>query len=124
MIHAAIMGSIERFVSVLLEHHAGKLPTWLSPVQVKVLPISDAQLDYSHRLIEKLSTQGIRVELDDRSERLPAKIRDAQLEKVPYMVIIGAKEVEVKKLAIRHRDKGDLGVMSFDEFIKLDEWQK
>lgn len=124
MIHAAIMGSIERFVSVLLEHHAGKLPTWLAPVQVKVLPISDKQLEYAKEVVDKLEKAGIRVELDKRSERLPAKIRDAQLEKVPYMLVVGQKEVEAEKVAVRHRDKGDLGVMAVEELMKLDEWEK
>ncbi len=124
MIHAAIMGSIERFVSVLLEHHAGKLPTWLAPVQVKVLPISDKQLEYAREVVNKLTQAGVRVKLDKRSERLPAKIRDAQLEKVPYMLIIGGREAEAQKVAVRHRDKGDLGVMTVGELIKLDEWVK
>ncbi len=119
MIHAAIMGSIERFVSVLLEHHAGKLPTWLAPVQVKILPISDDQLDYAQKIVDQLTQADIRVELDARSERLPAKIRDAQLEKVPYMLVVGKKEVQAEKVAVRHRDKGDLGVMTVDDLWRL-----
>ncbi len=123
MIHAAIMGSIERFIAILIEHHAGKFPLWLAPVQVKVLPVSEKQLEYAHEVAAQLQKAQIRVEIDDRAERLSAKIRDAQLEKVPYMVIVGAQEVSAHKLAVRHRDKGDLGVSSLDALIKSDRWQ-
>jgi len=109
MVHAAIMGSIERFISILLEHYAGKLPTWLSPIQVKILPITDAQIGYGQKVAAQLKAQGIRVELDERSERLQAKIRDAQLEQVPYMLIIGAKEAGSQTVSVRSRDQGDLG---------------
>lgn len=104
MVHAAIMGSIERFVSILIEHHAGKFPFWLSPVQVKILPITDAQLDYCQSVSQQLIDAGMRVEIDSRSERLSAKIRDAQMEKVPYMLIIGGKEVESGTVSVRDRE--------------------
>lgn len=118
MVHAAIMGSIERFVSILIEHHAGKFPFWLAPVQVKILPITDQQLDYAHAVAQQLAESGIRVEIDERSERLNAKIRDAQLEKVPYMFIVGGKEAEAQTVALRSRDEGDLGVSTVVEAVK------
>lgn len=117
MVHAAIMGSIERFVSILIEHHAGKFPFWLAPVQVKLLPITDGQIDYARHVAQQLTEAGIRTEIDDRSERLNAKIRNAQLEKVPYMLVVGAKEAEANTVAVRHRDEGDQGVMAVDNLI-------
>jgi len=118
MIHAAIMGSIERFLSVIIEHFAGNFPTWLSPVQVKVLAITDKQALEAGRVYQKLKEEGIRVELDDRSETLGAKIRDAQMMKVPYMIILGQREVEAKKIAVRTREEKDLGQMELVEFIE------
>jgi threonyl-tRNA synthetase len=117
MIHAAIMGSIERFVSILIEHHAGKFPVWLAPVQVKILPITDAHHDYAQQVLEKLREAGTRVEIDARSERLQAKIRDAQLEKVPYMLVVGDKEQENQTVAVRSRDSGKQEVMSTEDFL-------
>ncbi|MCA9372895.1 threonine--tRNA ligase, partial [Candidatus Woesebacteria bacterium] len=118
MVHAAIMGSIERFVSILIEHHAGRFPFWLAPVQVKILPITDQQLDYAHVVAKQLAEAGIRAEIDERSERLNAKIRDAQLEKVPYMFVVGGKEAEAQTIALRSRDEGDLGVVNTAEVLR------
>ena len=117
MVHAAIMGSIERFVSILIEHHAGKFPFWLAPVQVKILPITDGQIEYAQQVMQQLEDAGIRVEIDQRSERLSAKIRDAQLQKVPYMFVVGGKEAEAQSVAVRSRDAGDLGVQTITESI-------
>ena len=117
MVHAAIMGSIERFISILIEHHAGKFPFWMSPVQAVILPITDAQTEYAQQVADQLKEQGIRVEIDDRSQRLQAKIRDAQLQKVPYMLVVGGKEAEAGTVAVRGRDTGDEGVVKVDEFI-------
>ena len=122
MVHAAIMGSIERFVSILIEHHAGKFPFWLAPVQVKILPITDGQIEYAQQVTQQLTEVGLRVEIDQRSERLNAKIRDAQLQKIPYMFVVGGKEAEVQSVAVRSRDAGDLGVQTISEAIaKLQE---
>lgn len=122
MVHAAIMGSIERFVSILIEHHAGKFPFWLAPVQVKILPITDGQIEYAQQVMQQLTEVGLRVEIDQRSERLNAKIRDAQLQKIPYMFVVGGKEAEAQSVAVRSRDAGDLGVQTIGEAIaKLQE---
>jgi threonyl-tRNA synthetase len=119
MLHRAILGSSERFMMVLIEHFAGNFPTWLNPVQVKVLPITEKHLEYAKSVVEKLKKAGIRVELDDRNERLQAKIRDAQMEKVSYMFIIGDREAEAKAVAVRKRDGKDLGSQNLEEFIKM-----
>lgn len=116
MIHAAIMGSIERFMAVLIEHVAGKFPTWLAPVQVKVLPIADRHLEYAKKVTAELTKDDYRVEIDDRSETIGKKIRAAQIEQVPYMLVIGDKEVAAHKVAVRSRDSGDLGVSSVADF--------
>lgn len=118
MLHRAIVGSPERFIMILIEHFAGNFPTWLTPVQVKVLPITEKQLDYAKNVVTALKNEGIRVELDDRNERLQAKIRDAQLEKVSYMFIVGDREKEAKAVAVRKRDGTDLGSKNLDDFIK------
>jgi threonyl-tRNA synthetase len=118
MIHRAVLGSSERAMMVLLEHFAGNFPTWLTPVQVKVLPITENHLEYANKVAEELKTSGIRVEVDDRNERLQAKIRDAQLEKVSYMFIVGDKEKETKSVAVRKRNGEDIGAKDLDEFIK------
>lgn len=118
MIHRAIIGSPERFIMVLLEHFAGALPTWLSPVQVKVLPIADRHGDYAGEVVEKLKSAGIRVELDDRKETLQAKIRNAQMEKIPYMLIVGDKEVEGKTVSKRSRSKSNDGACTLPNFIR------
>ena len=107
MIHRAITGSMERFFGVLIEHYAGAFPLWLAPVQVKVLPIAERHHDYASPWCRHLQAQEVRVESDLRNEKIGAKIRDAQLQKIPYMVIIGDKEVEQQNVSVRHRTKGD-----------------
>ncbi|MBP6891793.1 threonine--tRNA ligase [Candidatus Shapirobacteria bacterium] len=118
MLHRAIVGSPERFMMIMLEHFAGAFPLWLSPVQTKIIPITDAQHEYAHKILDKLKEQGIRVEIDDRSEKMQSKIRDAQMQKIPYMLIIGGREVENNQVSIRQRDNQDLGAMDFDKFLK------
>jgi len=118
IIHRAPLGTHERFIGFLLEHYAGKLPVWLSPVQVKILPISDKFMDYSKTIFKKLKKADIRVEIDDRNEKIGKKIRDTELMKVPYMLVIGEKEMNEGKAAIRRQGKGDLGAKSVEEFIK------
>ena len=118
VIHRAILGTFDRFISFLIEETKGAFPVWLSPVQVKVMPISDSQKEYAKEVYEKLFDQDIRVELDDRNEKIGYKIREAQLQKVPYMLIIGDKEVEAKTVGVRSRKDGDIGAMLQDEFIK------
>ena len=118
MVHRVAFGSIERFIGILIEHFAGKFPVWLSPVQVKILPITDRQLDYANELCKKMKEAGVRVQVDDRSEKIGYKIREAQMEKVPYMLVVGEKEAEAGLVAVRRRDKGDIGAVSADEFIK------
>ena len=122
MLHRVIFGSIERFIGILIEQYAGAFPTWLAPVQVKILTIADRHVDYAKKLMKEMSSKGIRVELDDREEKMGYKIREAQLQKVPYMLIIGDKEVEENKVSIRSRDKGDLGSIEKEKFIeKIEE---
>jgi threonyl-tRNA synthetase len=124
MLHRAILGSVERFMSILIEHYAGVFPTWLSPVQAVLIPIADRHFDYAAELHKKLSGTligsldgGVRVELDDRSERMQAKIRDAQLQKIPYMLVIGDKEMENNQVAVRLRNGKDLGAMAIDALV-------
>ena len=119
MIHRVAFGSIERFIGILIEHYAGKFPVWLSPVQVKLLPVSAKFADYAEKVSDALKAAGVRVETDDRSEKLGYKIRSAQMENVPYMLIVGEKEVEGECVSVRRRDEGDIGSMSVDEFAKL-----
>ena len=117
VIHRVIFGSIERFIGILIEHYAGKFPTWLAPVQVKVLPISDKFNDYSLEVVNKLKAEGIRVEIDSRSEKIGYKIREARNERVPYMIIIGEQEESNKNIALRSREKGDEGSTNLEDFI-------
>jgi len=117
VIHRAILGTSDRFISFLLEETKGLLPFWLSPVQVKVLPISDKHINYSQNIVEKLQNEGFRVELDDRQEKIGYKIREAQLQKIPYMLIIGDKEIESNAVGVRKRGEGDIGAIKIDEFI-------
>lgn len=119
MIHRVVFGSIERFIAILLEHFAGDLPLWIAPWQIKVMPISQAQKDEAFEIFKKLESQGFRVEFDDRNEKIGYKIREAQMQKIPYMVIIGDKEIQENKLAVRSKKDGDLGSMSFEEFVKI-----
>lgn len=117
MIHRVVFGSIERFIGILTEHFAGAFPTWLAPVQVKFLPIADRHADYAREIMEKLEAKGIRCELDDRSEKTGFKIRAAQMEKVPYMIIVGDKDVEAGTVSVRSRKNGDEGATTVDEFV-------
>ncbi|HEY8688134.1 MAG TPA: threonine--tRNA ligase [Chitinophagaceae bacterium] len=119
IIHRAPLGTHERFIGFLLEHYAGKFPLWLAPVQVKVLPISDKFLDYAKNVLNKLKIADIRVEIDERSEKIGKKIRDTELMKVPYMIVIGEREVNEEKISIRRQGKGDLGSKNVDEFIEM-----
>jgi len=118
MIHAAIMGSIERFLSVLIEHYAGVFPLWLSPVQVKVIPVRENHNDYAEEIFEALKKEGIRVEFDSENENLGKKVRKTKVEKIPYWVVIGDKEVEAKMVTLESRDKGNLGQLPIEEVIK------
>ncbi|HET6724185.1 MAG TPA: threonine--tRNA ligase [Chitinophagaceae bacterium] len=117
IIHRAPLGTHERFIGFLLEHYAGKLPLWLAPVQVKVLPISDKFLDYAKSVADKLKKSDIRAEVDDRNEKIGKKIRDTELMRVPYMLVVGEKEMKENKIAVRRQGKGDLGVKAIGEFF-------
>lgn len=117
VIHRAILGTFDRFMCFLIEETKGAFPLWLAPVQVKVLTISDNQIDYAKKIIEKLQKESVRVELDDRNEKIGYKIREAQLEKVPYMLVLGDKEVQSNTVGVRSRTDGDIGAMTLDEFI-------
>ena len=117
MIHRVAFGSIERFIGILIEHFAGAFPTWLAPVQVKVLPISDKYAEYGKKVLDALEAEGIRAEIDTRSEKIGYKIREAQTQKVPYMLVVGAKEEEDQLVAVRSRKDGDQGQKSLDAFI-------
>ena len=116
MIHRVVFGSIERFIGVITEHFAGAFPTWLSPVQVKVMPITDRTADYAGQVCEKLNALGVRAETDLRNEKIGYKIREAQMQKIPYMLVVGDREAEAGKVAVRTRKGEDLGAMDFDEF--------
>ncbi len=118
MVHRAIFGSLERFIGILIEQTMGAFPVWIAPVQATVLPITDAQNDYATEVFEKLREGEIRVELDTSSERLQKKIRNAQLQKIPYMLVIGGREAEEQKIAVRLRDSRDLGAMPVDQWIE------
>jgi threonyl-tRNA synthetase len=119
MIHRVVYGSIERFMGILIEHFAGKFPTWLSPVHVKILPVASRHAAYGEEIMKALKAKGLRVELDDRSEKVGYKIREAQLEKVPYMLVVGEKEIEDRNLSVRSRDRGELGVFSVEDFADM-----
>lgn len=119
MIHRVVFGSIERFIGILIEHFAGKFPLWLSPVQVKILPISDQYIDYAKEIEMTLRKEGLRCEVDARTEKIGYKIRTASLEKIPYMLIIGGKEVQTDSVCVRKREDGDLGNMSIDQLLKI-----
>ncbi|HRF23993.1 MAG TPA: threonine--tRNA ligase, partial [Chitinophagaceae bacterium] len=117
IIHRAPLGTHERFIGFLLEHYAGKFPMWLAPVQVKVLPISDKFVDYAKAVSDKLKNADIRAEVDDRNEKIGKKIRDTEMMKVPYMLVVGEKEMNENKVAVRRQGKGDIGLKSIDEFM-------
>jgi threonyl-tRNA synthetase len=123
VIHRAIFGSFERFLALLIEHYAGGFPIWLAPVQVAILPIADRHRDHALSVQSRLAAAGLRVELDDRVEKIGYKIREAQLQKVPYMLVLGDREVTEDQVAVRSRTAGDLGARSVAEFVRtaLDE---
>lgn len=118
MIHRVIYGSIERFIGILTEHFSGAFPTWLAPVQVRILPITERQHDYAHQIQAEMEQHNIRVEVDLRSEKIGYKIREGQLQKIPYLLILGDKELEAQSVAVRHRKEGDLGAMPLADFVK------
>ena len=117
MIHRVIFGSIERFIGILIEHFAGAFPTWLAPVQVKVLPISDKYMDYAQKVLDELNNSGVRAEIDTRAEKIGYKIREAQMKKIPYMLVVGAKEEEDGLVSVRSRFEGDEGQKTLADFL-------
>jgi len=119
MIHRVAFGSIERFIGILTEHYAGAFPTWMAPVQVRILPITDRTAAYADEVAKKLEAMGIRVETDHRNEKIGYKIREAQMEKLPYMLVLGDKEAEANQVAVRSRTAGDLGVMEYEAFAAM-----
>ena len=119
MIHRALFGSVERFFGVLIEHFAGAFPFWLAPVQIAVLPITDRINEYAQTVADELKAADFRVDLNLKSDKIGAKIRDAQLQKVPFMLVLGDKELEENKVAVRERKAGDIGAMTLDEFKEM-----
>jgi len=117
VIHRVIYGSLERFIGILIEHTAGAFPAWLAPVQVRIITIADRHVPYAQEVMQRLRDQGIRVELDDSPERMNAKIRDAQLQKIPYMLVVGDKEQREQAVSVRLRTNENLGVTPLDSFI-------
>jgi threonyl-tRNA synthetase len=117
MCHRALYGSIERFFGILLEHYAGAFPVWLAPVQVVVMPITDRQIEYARTVEQKLKDAGLRVHLDDRKEKVNLKIREAQLQKVPYMLVVGDREAQNGTVSVRNRKHADQGVMLVEDFL-------
>jgi threonyl-tRNA synthetase len=117
MIHRALLGSLERFFGVLVEHYAGAFPLWLAPVQAILLPIADRHQEYAEKVASELAAKGFRAKVDTRNEKTGYKIREAQVQKIPYMLVVGDREVDQGKIAVRSRDKGDIGPQSVDEFI-------
>ena len=118
MIHRVVFGSIERFIGILIEHFAGAFPTWLAPVQAKVIPISEKCRDYAEKVQKELEAAGVRVEADFRPEKMGYKIREAQLQKIPYMLVVGEKEAETGTVSVRHRKNGDLGSLPVGGFVE------
>ena len=119
MIHRTLLGSMERFVGGLVEHYAGAFPAWLAPVQAVIIPITDHQKEFASQVRDRLMDKGMRVEVDDSRDRMQAKIRNAQLQKVPYMLVVGKREVEADSVAVRLRSGEDLGAKTVDEFLDL-----
>jgi threonyl-tRNA synthetase len=119
VLHRAPFGSMERFFGVLIEHYAGAFPLWLAPVQAKIIPIADRHNDYARDVEKRLEAEGFRVQVDARSERMNAKIRDAQLHKIPYMLVVGDKEAEAGAVSVRLRTNEDLKAMPLDDFIAM-----
>ena len=119
MVHRALFGSVERFFGVLIEHYAGAFPFWLAPVQISVLPITDRINEYAEKIGKELKDAGFRVEVNSKSDKIGAKIREAQIQKVPFMLVLGDKELEEKKIAVREKTKGDIGQMTLEEFKEM-----
>ena len=119
MLHRVILGSIERFIGALIEHYGGAFPLWLSPVQATIVPITKKQNDYASEIEAFFKEKDFRVAVDNRDEKMQKKIRDSELEKIPYIVIVGEREVKEKKLSIRSKAKGNLGVMSREELLDM-----
>jgi len=117
MIHRVVYGSMERFLALLIEHYGGAFPLWLAPVQAVVIPITDRQRTYALEIKDMLRNGKVRVEMDDRNEKVGYKIREAQVQKIPYMLVIGDKEVAARSVAVRHREHGDLGTIPLDSFV-------
>jgi threonyl-tRNA synthetase len=117
MVHRALFGSVERFFGILLEHYAGAFPVWLAPLQAAVLPITDRQLEYANQVCAKLRDAGIRATVDDRKEKVNLKIREAQLQKVPFMLVVGDREVQTGAVSVRNRRHGDQGVRPLEQFL-------
>jgi len=117
MVHRALLGSVERFFGVLIEHYAGAFPVWLAPVQAMVLPGSDKHQAYAREVGEELRKARVRVQVDDRNEKLNARIRDAQLQKIPFMLVVGDREAQSRSVALRRRDTGDAGSRPLPEFV-------
>ncbi len=119
MIHRALLGSIERFIGILIEHYAGRFPVWLAPVQALVLPVSERHNDYARRVVAQLRDSGLRVQLDERSESVSRKIRDAELGRYPFMLVVGDREEAEGGFAVRSHDEGELGAMAVAGFADL-----
>ena len=119
MVHRALLGSIERFTGILLEHYSGLLPLWLSPTQVRIVPIADRHAEYGNKVLERLLSEGFRADIDDRDERMNAKIREAELMKIPYVVVVGDREAESHTVSVRSKREGNLGAMSLEELVSM-----
>src|SRR5438445_2948434 len=119
MVHRALFGSIERFFGVLIEHYTGAFSMWLAPVQVAVLPMTDRINEYAEQVSRELRLAGLRVEVNRRNDKIGAKIRDAQLQKIPFMLVLGDREMQEGKVAVRERSKGDIGAMALDDFSEM-----
>jgi len=119
VIHRALLGSLERFIGVLIEHYGGAFPLWIAPVQIKILPISDKHIEYGKEILDELRSISFRVEMNKKNETVSKKIRESEIEKVPYLLIIGDREIENKTVRVRERGKGDIGEMKIKDFIKI-----
>ncbi|MGA7398032.1 MAG: His/Gly/Thr/Pro-type tRNA ligase C-terminal domain-containing protein, partial [Solirubrobacterales bacterium] len=119
MIHRALLGSMERFAGILIEHYAGRFPAWLAPVQAMIVPVADRHLDYAKKIAADLTTRGVRVKVEERSESVGKKIRAAELGRYPYMLVVGDREAEAAEIAVRSHDEGELGSMGVEKFCML-----
>jgi threonyl-tRNA synthetase len=118
MVHRALLGSLERFVGVLLEHYAGALPFWLSPVQIYVIPVGSRHEKYAHQIADDLKKKGLRIKVKDENETVSKKIREGEMQKIPYMLVVGDTEQKAKSVRVRTREKGDIGMMKFGKFVE------